>query len=87
MKRKLAAIFMTLALLLSVFPFTAFAEEAAQETQATEETTQETQTEETRPIEIKETISIYTSIHKSIFQCQFLFPHFLNFLQRKLGGR
>ena len=60
MKRKLAAIFMTLALLLSAFPFTAFAEEAAQETQATEETTQETQPEETRPIEIKETISIYT---------------------------
>lgn len=60
MKRKLAAIFMTLALLLSAFPFTAFAEEATQETQATEETTEETQPEETRPIEIKETISIYT---------------------------
>ena len=31
---------------------------------------------------------IYTTPEAaSIFQCQFLFPHFLNFLQRKLGGR
>ena len=31
---------------------------------------------------------IYTTPEAaSILQCQFLFPHFLNFLQRKLGGR
>ena len=52
MKRKLAAVVMTLVLLLSAFPFTAFAEEATQETQATEESTEESQPEETRRIEI-----------------------------------
>ena len=60
MKRKLAAVVMTLVLLLGL-PFQAFAEETTQPTQAaqtTETQPEETQPEETQPIEIRETISI-----------------------------
>ena len=62
MKRKLAAVVMTLVLLLGL-PFQAFAQETTQPTQAaqtTETQPEETQPEETRAVEIKETISIYT---------------------------
>ena len=58
MKRKLAAILMTLALLLSGLPFRVCAEETVQETQTA--STEETEPTETQAIEIKETISIYT---------------------------
>ena len=60
MKRKLAAVVMTLVLLLGL-PFQAFAQETTQPTQAaqtTETQPEETQPEETHPIEIRETISI-----------------------------
>ena len=62
MKRKLAAVVMTLVLLLGL-PFQAFAQETTQPTQAaqtTETQPEETQPEETRAVEIKETISVYT---------------------------
>lgn len=60
MKRKLAAVVMTLVLLLGL-PFRAFAQETTQPTQTaqtTETQPEETQPEETQPIEIRETISI-----------------------------